>query len=152
MRQEKKEGKDIYIYVYINMSVSMERSRYAFKCRTSLNPSVCVAVRPRTRKRRRARGRKRRRRARCLRARRPRCPTPPTNPRLWRAACRADRVAPWALQDNCLLRGCCVRIDHSFTPPAHLHCPPWCNTIARLLGSIRLSHRSPVCLLYTIHY
>ena len=23
-------------------------------------------------------------------------------------------------------------------PPAHLHCPPWCNTIARFLGSTRL--------------
>ena len=27
---------------------------------------------------------------------------------------------------------------HPFIPPAHLHCPPWCNTCARLLGSIRL--------------
>jgi len=22
------------------------------------------------------------------------------------------------------------------SPPAHLHCPPWCNTIARLFGTV----------------
>jgi len=37
----------------------------------------------------------------------------------------------WPLQDIRLLRGYCARINHSFTPPAHPHCPPWCNTIAR---------------------
>jgi len=47
-----------------------------------------------------------------------------------------EAPALWPLQDILLLRGFCARINHSFTPPAHLHCPPWCNTIARLLGSI----------------
>jgi len=37
-------------------------------------------------------------------------------------------------------------------PPAHLHCLPWCNTIARLLDSIRLAFRPPVCMLYIIQY
>ena len=40
----------------------------------------------------------------------------------------------------------------SLPPPAHLHCPSWYNTIARLLGRIRLPHRPPVCMLYTIQY
>jgi len=54
---------------------------------------------------------------------------------------------PWPLQDIRLLRDCCARINHPFIHPAHLHCPPWCNTIARLLGSIRLPFRPPMCML-----
>ena len=50
------------------------------------------------------------------------------------------------------IRNCCARINHPFIPPAHLHCLPWCNTIARLLDSIRLTVRLPVCMLYTIQY
>jgi len=56
----------------------------------------------------------------------------------------------WPSQDIRLLRGCCARINHLFTPPANLHCPPWCNTIARLLDSIRLHFRPPVCIRYSI--
>ena len=39
-----------------------------------------------------------------------------------------------------------------FHSPAHLQCLPWCNTIARLLDSIRLPFRPPVCMLNTIQY
>jgi len=56
------------------------------------------------------------------------------------------------LQDIRLLLDSCARIHHPHAPPAHLHCPPWCNTIAWLLGSIRLPLRTPVCMLYTIQY
>jgi len=34
--------------------------------------------------------------------------------------------------------------------PGYLHCPTWCNTIARLLGSIRLFLRTLGCMLCTI--
>jgi len=56
----------------------------------------------------------------------------------------------WPIQDIRLRRDCCARIDHPFIPPARLHCPPWCNTIARLLDSIRVPFRPRVCMLYTI--
>jgi len=56
--------------------------------------------------------------------------------------------AHWPLHDILLLRGCCA----SFHPPRDIHCPPWCNTIARLLGSIRLLIQTPACVLYTIQY
>ena len=36
-------------------------------------------------------------------------------------------------------------------PPAHLHCPPWCNASARSLGSARLL-RTLVCMLCIIQY
>jgi len=36
--------------------------------------------------------------------------------------------------------------------PAHLHCPPWCNTIAQSLDSIRLPFQATVCMLYTTQY
>ena len=62
------------------------------------------------------------------------------------------RPVGWPLQDVPLLRGWCARINHPFFPPAHLHRPPWCNTIARLLDSIRLPFRPPVCMLCTIQY
>jgi len=39
-----------------------------------------------------------------------------------------------------------------FIPRAHLHCPPWCNIIARLLDGVRLPFRPPVSMLYTIQY
>ena len=58
----------------------------------------------------------------------------------------------WSSQDICLRRGCSSRINHPFILPAHLHRPPWGNTIARLLGSIRLPFRPPVFMLYTIEY
>jgi len=54
-------------------------------------------------------------------------------------------------QDIILFRCFCARINHPFIFRAHLHCPPWCNTIARLLGSIRSPLRPPVCMLYTIN-
>jgi len=41
---------------------------------------------------------------------------------------------------------------HPFTPRASLHCPSWCITIARLLGSIQSLLRSPVFMPYTIPY
>jgi len=40
----------------------------------------------------------------------------------------------------------------SFIPPTHPHCPHYCNTVARLLSSIRLPLRTLVCMLYTIQY
>ena len=46
----------------------------------------------------------------------------------------------------------CTKQLYPFLPPAYLHCPPWCNTIARLLDSIRFPFQPPVCLLYTIQY
>jgi len=36
-----------------------------------------------------------------------------------------------------LLRGFCARINHPFIAPSHLHCPHYCNTMARLLRNIR---------------
>ena len=63
----------------------------------------------------------------------------------------ANRVT-WPLRDIRLLRGCCARINHPFIPRTHLHCPPWCNTISRFMGSIRPLLRHPVCIPYTIHY
>ena len=34
------------------------------------------------------------------------------------------------------------------SPRAHLRCLPWCSTIPRLIGSIRLPFRPPVFMLY----
>jgi len=48
------------------------------------------------------------------------------------------------VHESCILDPC--------IPSAHLHCPPWCSTIARLLHSIRLPFQPPVCMLCTIHY
>jgi len=61
-----------------------------------------------------------------------------------------DPSLRWPLQDIRVLRGCCTQINPSFIPPAYLHCPPRCNTIARLLDSIQLPFRATVCILYTI--
>ena len=61
-----------------------------------------------------------------------------------REGIRRHQVNEWPLQDIRLFLGCCARINHPFFPLAHLHCPPWCNTIARLLDSIRLPFRPPV--------
>jgi len=62
------------------------------------------------------------------------------------------QVVLWPSQDIRLLGGWCAGINHPFSPPVHLHCPSWCNTIARLMDSIRLPFRPPVCMLYTIQY
>jgi len=43
----------------------------------------------------------------------------------------------WPLQEIVILRGFCVRINHPCTAPSHLHCPHYCNAIARLLCNIR---------------
>jgi len=43
----------------------------------------------------------------------------------------------WPLQDIVLLRSFCARINHSFIAHSHLHCPHYCNAIARLLRNIR---------------
>jgi len=48
-----------------------------------------------------------------------------------------------------LLRGFCARINHPFILRYHLHCPPWCNTIARLLASIR---PPPTYRAYALHH
>jgi len=56
----------------------------------------------------------------------------------------------WPLQDVVFLRDCCARINHPFIPRAHLHCPPWCNVSARLLGSVRLPLQTLV--LYAMHH
>ena len=61
-------------------------------------------------------------------------------------------VGYWRLHEIVLLWSCCAWINHPFLPPARLHCPPWCNTIAQLLGIIRLPLWTPVCLLYTMQY
>ena len=44
----------------------------------------------------------------------------------------------WPLQDSLLLLVVCARINRPFILPARLHCPHCFNTIARLLGNIRL--------------
>jgi len=54
-----------------------------------------------------------------------------------RPVMKKERGRFWPVHDVRLLRGCCARINHPFTSPAHLNFPPWCNTIARLLNSIR---------------
>ena len=74
--------------------------------------------------------------------------TPPRD--VFRSRRKRDHVMGWPLQDIRLLRGCCARTNHPFIPHAHLHCPPWCNTIARLLDSIRLAFRPLVCIVYII--
>jgi len=52
----------------------------------------------------------------------------------------------WPLQDIVLLRIFCARINHSFIAHSHLHCPHYCNAIARLLRNIRSPHDPPfVC-------
>jgi len=59
-----------------------------------------------------------------------------------------DRVPPpgWPLQDILLLRGFCARINHPSIAPSYLHCPHYCNTIARLLRNIRRPSDPPfVC-------
>jgi len=50
----------------------------------------------------------------------------------------------WPSQIIRSLRDCCAQINNPFTPPVHLHCPPWGNAIARLLRSSRLP--------YTLHH
>jgi len=37
----------------------------------------------------------------------------------------------------CLLLVVCARVNRPFIRPARLHCPHFCNTIARLFGNIR---------------
>ena len=37
-------------------------------------------------------------------------------------------------------------------PPPHLHCPHFCNTVARLLPKIRRHPQPPFCMSYTIQY
>jgi len=73
------------------------------------------------------------------------------HPRLLLGDLGLTRATRWPLQDIRLLRGYCARINHHVIPPAHLHCPPWCNTIARLLDSVRLPFRPPVCM-HAIHH
>ena len=48
-----------------------------------------------------------------------------------------------------LLRVVRARINRPFFRTAHLHCPHWCNTIARRLGKIR---PPTTCLVYAIHH
>jgi len=52
------------------------------------------------------------------------------------------------LQDIVVLRGFCARINHLFIASSHLHCPHYCNTIARLLRNIRRPLGLP-CVCYT---
>jgi len=59
-------------------------------------------------------------------------------------------VPLWPLQDRVLLLVVCARINRPFIRPARLHCPHCCNTIARLLASIRPPTRPP--LVYAIHH
>jgi len=50
---------------------------------------------------------------------------------------QAERIADWPLQDIVLFRSFCARINHSFIAHSHLHCPHYCNAIARLLRNIQ---------------
>ena len=59
-------------------------------------------------------------------------------------------AGPWPLRDIRLLRGDCARINHPFILPAHLHGPPWYNTIARLLPQYKTP--LPTAPLYAIHH
>jgi len=88
-------------------------------------------------------------------------PVSSTNPRmqssspplLVRNLARAHAAgAFWPLQYILSLRGFCARINHPSILRAQLHCPPWCNTIARRLGSMGPPLRPPVCIPYTIQY
>jgi len=56
----------------------------------------------------------------------------------------------WPLQEIRLLQSFYARVNHLFLAPPHLHCPLWCKTIARLLGSIRPPLQPLVCMPYTI--
>jgi len=60
------------------------------------------------------------------------------------------RLAVWPLQDIVLLRSFCARINHSFIAHSHLHCPHYCNAIARLLRNIRSPPDPP--LVCRAHY
>jgi len=55
----------------------------------------------------------------------------------------------WPLQDILSLGGVRARFNHPVIPRARLHCPPWCNTIAQLLGSIP---PPPTSRVYAIHH
>jgi len=65
------------------------------------------------------------------------------------STCKSDRsfvlvgkhypsaCAAWPLQNIVLLLVACARVNRPVILPARLHCPHWCNTIARLSGNIR---------------
>ena len=55
---------------------------------------------------------------------------------------------PWPLQDIRLPQSVCARANHPFLTPPHLHCPHYCNIIARRLRNIR---PPPTTFLYAIH-
>jgi len=59
-------------------------------------------------------------------------------------------LAHWPLQDIVLLRGFCARIMHLCIAPFHLHCPHYCNSIARLLRNIRRPPDSPFVAIHHI--
>ena len=54
-------------------------------------------------------------------------------------------------KDCCLLSSVCARANLPFLAPPHLHCPHFCNTIARLLRNTRPPPPSTT-VLYAIHH
>jgi len=59
-----------------------------------------------------------------------------------------DLSERWPLQDSVSLRSFRARVNHPFKPPSHLHCPDYCNAIARPLRNIRRPP-DPPCVCHT---
>jgi len=56
----------------------------------------------------------------------------------------------WTLQDILLHQGFCVQINHRFIALPYLHCPHYCNIVARLLRNVR-PPPNPFCMAYIHH-
>ena len=61
----------------------------------------------------------------------------------------SELVGGGPLQDIVLRRGFCARINDPFTAPSHLHCPHYCNTIARPLRTLRPPPPEPSFVCHT---
>ena len=103
----------MYIYVYVCICVCV----CAYVCvrmRARVRVCVCVCARARACVRVRA----------CVRARSCVCV-------YWRASPVRVLVSYLGLHKKFVYFDASARINHPFIPPAHLHCPSGCNTIAR---------------------
>jgi len=67
----------------------------------------------------------------------------------WYVYAYSRKPAAWPYQYIGLLQSSGARINHPCTPPAHLHCPPWCNTYANIGQYMTLLPSSRV---YAIHH
>jgi len=84
----------------------------------------------------------------------------PLGPLPWRLPAHTSRtlswmspprgaLVVWPLQDSVSLRSFCTRANHHFLAPPHLHCPHYCNVIARDCA-IYDPPQSPFCVPYTM--